>query len=60
MKAGKMARSRKPPACPKCRSANVVAILYGYPDPEAMSAAERGEIELGGCCVTDDDPRAVV
>ncbi len=32
-------------------------ILYGYPMPEAMAAANEGKIELGGCCVTDRDPR---
>jgi hypothetical protein len=44
-------------ACPKCGSLDVVPIMYGYPMPEAMEAAERGEIELGGCCVTADDPQ---
>ena len=44
-------------ACPKCGSLDVVPIEYGYPGPEMMDAAEKGLIELGGCCVTDDDPR---
>jgi hypothetical protein len=43
--------------CPKCGSLDVVPIAYGYPGPEMMDAAEKGLIELGGCCVTDDDPR---
>jgi hypothetical protein len=43
--------------CPKCGSLDVVPILYGYPMEEAMEAAKRGEIALGGCCVSDDDPR---
>ena len=44
-------------ACPKCGSLDVVRILYGYPMPETFEAAERGEIALGGCCVSDDDPQ---
>jgi hypothetical protein len=44
-------------ACPKCGSLEVVPIMYGYPMPEAMEAAERGEIELGGCCVGERDPQ---
>jgi hypothetical protein len=43
--------------CPKCGSLDVVPILYGYPMPEAMDAADKGLIELGGCCVTGEDPR---
>ena len=49
-------KSRKP-ACPKCGSLDVVPIEYGYPGPEMMAEAARGEIALGGCCVTDRDPR---
>lgn len=49
-------RKRSKP-CPKCGSLDVVPIEYGYPGPETMEAAERGLIELGGCCVTGDDPR---
>jgi hypothetical protein len=43
--------------CPKCGSTDVVPIEYGYPGQEMMDAAKRGLIELGGCCVSDDDPR---
>lgn len=52
-----MLRKKKPQPCPKCGSLDVVPILYGYPMPEAMAAAEKGLISLGGCCVTDRDPR---
>ena len=31
--------------------------MFGYPDPEMSEASERGEIVLGGCCVTEDDPK---
>lgn len=46
-------------ACPRCGSLEVVPIMYGYPeDPDAAMAAERrGEIVVGGCVVTGDDPQ---
>jgi len=31
-------------------------IIYGYPGPELCEAEKRGEVELGGCCVGDNDP----
>ena len=37
--------------CPKCKSENVVPILYGLPDSEGFEMAERGEVQLGGCIV---------
>ena len=43
--------------CPKCKSAETVPIVYGLPDWDLGRAAERGELVLGGCMVTDDDPR---
>jgi len=53
----------KYPICPKCKSANVGIILWGYPmvkldykeqfDKDLTS----GKIYLGGCCVTDNDPK---
>ena len=51
-----MVKRKEPRRCPKCGSPDVVPILYGCPTPEGMEAAERGEIRLGGCCVTDRDP----
>jgi hypothetical protein len=42
--------------CPVC-GGRLVPILYGLPTPEAGAAADRGEIELGGCLVTGDDPQ---
>lgn len=49
-------KSAKTP-CPKCGSLDVIPIEYGYPGPEMMDAAEKGLIELGGCCVGERDPR---
>lgn len=48
-------RSRAPRTCPKC-GAKTVPILYGEPTPDAFQAAERGELVLGGCVVSDDSP----
>ena len=42
--------------CPKCKSTNVIDIIYGYPDDELMGYSHRKEVELGGCCVEDNQP----
>jgi hypothetical protein len=42
-------REGPPQVCPRCGSNQIVAIAYGYPGPELMSAAERREVLLGGC-----------
>jgi hypothetical protein len=42
--------------CPKCNSVDIAKIAFGYPSEEMIQARERGDIVLGGCCVTDDDP----
>jgi hypothetical protein len=34
----------------------MLPIVFGYPMPEAFAAAERGEIALGGCVVSAEDP----
>lgn len=41
--------------CPKCKSENIVPIMYGYPSYEAFEEAEKGNIKLGGCEVLIDD-----
>ena len=49
-----MLEPKKPPRspkCPACGACNSIPIEYGEPAPETWDAAERGEIELGGCCV---------
>jgi hypothetical protein len=55
-----MSRGRKkseiPVQCPRCEADAVSPILYGFPTPEAEGAAARGEIELGGCVVSDEAP----
>ena len=43
--------------CDSCgKPLKVVPIVYGYPLPETFEAADRGEVVLGGCIVSDDDP----
>ena len=41
--------------CPKCGE-GLLEIVYGMPGPELFEASERGEVVLGGCCITGDDP----
>lgn len=41
--------------CPTCR-AGLTPIVYGLPGPELFEAAERGEIQLGGCDILFDNP----
>ena len=51
-----MNAKRKPPNCPECGSENAARIAFGYPSEEMIEQSERGDIVLGGCCVTEDDP----
>ena len=41
--------------CPKCGK-DLLPIAYGVPGPGMMDADRRGEIALGGCVVSDNDP----
>lgn len=41
--------------CPVCGAVGR-PIVFGLPGPDLFEAAERGEVLLGGCCVTGDDP----
>jgi hypothetical protein len=41
--------------CPTC-SAALVPIVYGMPTHVLFEKAERGEVSLGGCVVSDRDP----
>jgi len=51
--------SRKPWKCPACGSERVAVILYGMPafSPHLEKDLNSGRIALGGCCVTDEDPK---
>lgn len=42
--------------CPHCGKAAVVEIVYGLPGPDAAARAERGEVILAGCVVSEGGP----
>ena len=50
---------RKPRKCPQCGSSRIAVILYGMPEysPELAKSLKEGKIELGGCCISNDDPK---
>lgn len=35
--------------CPQCGT-ELVSVTFGFPTPELLAAADRGEVVLGGCC----------
>lgn len=43
--------------CPKCNLNKVIPILYGYLSGDMLKKAEMGEIKLGGCIVTPENPK---
>lgn len=45
----------KPPPCPQC-GRPAVPIVYGFPSPGLMEAADRGAVVLGGCVIEGDQP----
>jgi DNA-directed RNA polymerase subunit RPC12/RpoP len=49
---GRSKTLRKGSTCPRCNSGKLVPIVYGLPGRELMEQSERGEVELGGCVVT--------
>jgi hypothetical protein len=34
----------------------MIPIVFGYPSPEAFAAADRGQVAIGGCVITGEDP----
>ena len=44
--------------CPECNKTSIAEILWGYTDMGAIEQQlERKDIVLGGCLITDHDPR---
>ncbi len=43
---------RKSSKCPTCKAGKLIPIVYGLPGRELIEQSDRGEIELGGCVVT--------
>ncbi|MBT3193249.1 MAG: hypothetical protein HN341_11905 [Verrucomicrobia bacterium] len=52
-------KPKKARKCPRCGAESIADIMYGMPDntPELQEALKKGELSLGGCCVSDDSPR---
>lgn len=46
---------RKPRKCPHC-GGKIIDIVYGEPDDKTCEMEKRGEIALGGCCITSESP----
>lgn len=49
----------KPDSCSICKSKRIAYILYGYPNrtPKLLKKISNGEIILGGCCITEHNPK---
>lgn len=47
---------KKQTTCPACASHEVVPISYGLPTQEAIEAAKRREVVLGGCMIPQEFP----
>jgi hypothetical protein len=41
--------------CPEC-GARAVPIAYGEPTGDTLREAERGEVAIGGCLISEDSP----
>jgi hypothetical protein len=41
---------------PRCCDGVMTPIVYGYPSESMFEAADRGDIQLGGCVIGDDMP----
>ena len=42
--------------CPKCKSNQIVPILYGEPSDEGMRKSKEGKIYLDGCIIEKNSP----
>lgn len=49
-------KNRKRRMCSKCGSKKVVPVVYGYPTEKLQELHNKGKVELGGCCITEDMP----
>jgi len=45
------------PICPYDHADKIVKIVYGYPNKKTMAKAKKNLIYLGGCIISDCDPR---
>ena len=51
-----MVRRHGDTACPSCGAAELAPIVYGLPGSELEEKAMRGDVVLGGCVVTPEQP----
>ena len=46
--------------CPECNGTNVTEIMYGYLSSQFLDEMKKdenkGKYQLGGCCISNDDP----
>ena len=43
--------------CPKCsKKDSIVPIVYGFPSPEMIDDFDEGNVSLGGCSISDENP----
>ena len=49
----------QPSICPDCGSKKVARILWGMPEwsPKMQNEIDQGKLILGGCVVSDRDPK---
>jgi hypothetical protein len=45
------------PRCPHGHTDNIIPIVYGLPGKHLIEKAKKGKIHLGGCIISDCDPR---
>ena len=52
-----MKKYRDGKKCPECLDEkSIITIEYGFPGEEMREKYERGEIKLGGCVISEDNP----
>lgn len=39
--------------CPSCQKAEGIPLIWGFPDKDLLQRSTRGEVELGGCVVSN-------
>jgi hypothetical protein len=47
----------KKPTCIGGHTDHIIPIVYGLPTEKTMTKAEKGLVHLGGCIVSEDDPK---
>ena len=49
-------KDKETATCPFC-GGRIIPIIYGEPSDETFEKAEKGEVKLGGCCLSGADPQ---